>query len=189
VAPNQSGYQFLDVPMCSHCASFNYPNLGSNKTALLAVLQPNNVRYLNQITDGTSNTMMIGECAGWPDSYMAGTAGYYNNDGAGAWANPENAINLSGSDPTGAMSQSPTGGIPHGGTNCQTAGTASNPILTNSCTMNCTNTYNMFSGHPTGCNALFADGSVHFLASSIGWTTVAALGTVASGDFPNQEGY
>jgi prepilin-type N-terminal cleavage/methylation domain-containing protein/prepilin-type processing-associated H-X9-DG protein len=43
--------------------------------------------------------------------------------------------------------------------------------------------------HPGGVNALFADGSVHFIKDSIGLNTWMALGTVASGEVISSDQY
>jgi prepilin-type N-terminal cleavage/methylation domain-containing protein/prepilin-type processing-associated H-X9-DG protein len=45
------------------------------------------------------------------------------------------------------------------------------------------------SNHPGGCNFLFADGSVHFLKSSISLQTYWALGTRASGEVLSSDQY
>ena len=52
-----------------------------------------------------------------------------------------------------------------------------------SCVMNCTNDNEAYSFHPTGCNLLFADGSVRFVSDRISNATFAALTTRASQDF------
>ena len=43
--------------------------------------------------------------------------------------------------------------------------------------------------HPGGVNALFGDGSVRFVKSSIDWTTWRALGTVAGGEVISADSY
>jgi prepilin-type processing-associated H-X9-DG protein len=48
--------------------------------------------------------------------------------------------------------------------------------------VNCTNDDEIFSWHPGGANALFADGSVHFLNELITAPLVAALVTRAGGE-------
>jgi prepilin-type N-terminal cleavage/methylation domain-containing protein/prepilin-type processing-associated H-X9-DG protein len=45
------------------------------------------------------------------------------------------------------------------------------------------------SNHPGGCNFLFADGSVHFLKSSISIKTYWALGTKANGEIVSSDNY
>ena len=48
---------------------------------------------------------------------------------------------------------------------------------------------NTSSNHPGGCNFLFADGSVHFLKSSIAIQTYWALGTKANGEVISSDSY
>jgi prepilin-type N-terminal cleavage/methylation domain-containing protein/prepilin-type processing-associated H-X9-DG protein len=48
---------------------------------------------------------------------------------------------------------------------------------------------NATSNHPGGCNFLFADGSVHFLKSSINIKTYWALGTKAQGEVISSDSY
>ena len=43
--------------------------------------------------------------------------------------------------------------------------------------------------HPGGVNALFADGSVHFIRNTIQWTTWRALGTVNGGEVTSADSY
>ncbi len=43
--------------------------------------------------------------------------------------------------------------------------------------------------HPGGVDALFGDGSVHFIKNSINWTTWRALGTIASGEVVSGDAY
>ncbi len=43
--------------------------------------------------------------------------------------------------------------------------------------------------HPSGVNALFADGSVHFVKGSISFQTWRALGTIASGEVISADSY
>ena len=50
------------------------------------------------------------------------------------------------------------------------------------CMVNCTNDDEIFSWHPGGANALFADGSVHFLNSNSSVQLIATLVTRAGGE-------
>ena len=49
--------------------------------------------------------------------------------------------------------------------------------------MNCTNDRAVYGFHPGGANAVFADGSVHFLKAAINIRILAALVTRAGGEF------
>ena len=50
------------------------------------------------------------------------------------------------------------------------------------CAINCTNDREVYSFHPGGANAVFADGSVHFLKASIDIRIFARLVTRAGGE-------
>jgi prepilin-type N-terminal cleavage/methylation domain-containing protein/prepilin-type processing-associated H-X9-DG protein len=131
------------------------------------------------ILDGTSNTMIVSECGGRPTGYDGSRRIYLYTpdnklvDGAiepvsaagGAWADPFSYARLAGA-------QGKTGGI-RGGT----------------CMVNCTSDDEIYSFHPGGANALFADGSVHFLKEGISVRSVAALVTRAGGEIISADQY
>ena len=50
------------------------------------------------------------------------------------------------------------------------------------CAINCTNDKEVYSFHPGGANAVFADGSVHFLKAGIAIRIFARLATRAGGE-------
>jgi len=120
------------------------------------VLVPEQWTRLIQITDGTANTIMITEDAGRPALWQAGrrVAGSAQAVKGGAWAGPNNGFIVDGSTPDGTSSPGP-------------------------CPMNCTNDGEIYSFHPAGANAVFADGHVQFLKASISIRTLTALATRA----------
>jgi prepilin-type processing-associated H-X9-DG protein len=142
---------------------------------LTGALQPTNVTPLLQISDGLSNTIMIGEDAGAPSNYVfgkmipqgvaTGINGVATPTADWGWADGGFAYSINGADPvTGAIiKQSATTGNP-------------------SCMINCNNNGELYSFHSGGVNVVFADGSVHFLSQSITVTTVAALVTKNGGE-------
>jgi prepilin-type processing-associated H-X9-DG protein len=50
------------------------------------------------------------------------------------------------------------------------------------CAVNCTNAREVYSFHSGGANTVFADGSVHFLKSTIDLRLLRALVTIHSGE-------
>jgi prepilin-type N-terminal cleavage/methylation domain-containing protein/prepilin-type processing-associated H-X9-DG protein len=119
-------------------------------------LTQNRMVRVTDITDGTSNTLLMAEVAGRPKLWRAGrlVPGVYS-DGA-AWAAPGLLHGL-GSTPNGA-------------------------VQPGRCAINCTNEREVYSFHPGGANVLMADGSVHFLKASIDMQVFARLVTRAGGE-------
>jgi prepilin-type N-terminal cleavage/methylation domain-containing protein/prepilin-type processing-associated H-X9-DG protein len=140
-------------------------------------------RRITDITDGTSNTILLVEDAGRPQLWQGRTllvgsgdsvqspptAGYGNaasgtvsvgTNGVGihkaAWADI-NTITLSGATQDGVFWYGP-------------------------CVINCTNANNVYSFHTGGANVAMSDGSVHFLSASITWPTFASMITYSGGE-------
>jgi prepilin-type processing-associated H-X9-DG protein len=144
-----SGDQYGALPV----AIFNnYPPLGgAGQMALTAGLA--------DITDGTSNTMLLAERVGGPYMYTKGgavldlspvglTPAKFAALNGGGWINPFNGI-----------------GTLYGSA---WVVTLANFASSGPCGINCTNmTYkNMYSFHPGGVNMLLADGSVRFIGEN-----------------------
>jgi prepilin-type N-terminal cleavage/methylation domain-containing protein/prepilin-type processing-associated H-X9-DG protein len=109
------------------------------------------------ITDGTSNTLLVAEDAGRPQLWLAGrpVPGLFAY--GGPWASAVNAVVVLGSSADGAAAPGP-------------------------CALNCTNNRQPYGFHPGGCQFVFADGSVHFLSVAIDICVLAALATRAGGE-------
>jgi prepilin-type N-terminal cleavage/methylation domain-containing protein/prepilin-type processing-associated H-X9-DG protein len=149
-----------------------------NPTTGLVVYPISRVRIAS-ITDGTSNTIMIGEDAGRPVGYNhsrtiyiqygAPVDGVINptDGGGGAWADPFSYAHLNGSDPNGLR------------------GGAGN----RSCLINCTSNNEIYAFHPGGANMLFADGSVHFIKETINQVVVVQMITRAQGEIISADQY
>jgi prepilin-type N-terminal cleavage/methylation domain-containing protein/prepilin-type processing-associated H-X9-DG protein len=134
-----------------------------------------------QITDGTSNTIIVGEDSGRPGWYGTGgqliSAGGRKPNKEGGWADPNAAFSVDGSNAgcTAAFV---------GASNSDVCVPGPTP---NSCPVNCTNDSEFYGFHTGGCNAVFADGSVHFLSQSMSLCTLAALVTRAGGEIPGSD--
>jgi prepilin-type N-terminal cleavage/methylation domain-containing protein/prepilin-type processing-associated H-X9-DG protein len=139
------------------------PALYSTQPENRAVMHRNSAIRIVEITDGTSSTIMVVECAARPLIYRGRVklSGPGNNQGI-CWADSEGAFSLDGSNIDGSQ---------------QGLG----PILTPR-PMNATNENEPYSFHVSGCNFLFADGHVQFISESVPLLTFAALCTRARGE-------
>jgi prepilin-type N-terminal cleavage/methylation domain-containing protein/prepilin-type processing-associated H-X9-DG protein len=128
------------------------------------------------ITDGLSNTAMVGECAGRPVGYNHAHAIFTDNydntggptdgvtvpvgGGGGAWGDPFSFFHLAGAF-------------------CDNSGSRGGP-----CEINYTSDNELYSFHSGGINFLFADGSVHFVKESLSTVQIINLITRAGGEIP-----
>jgi prepilin-type N-terminal cleavage/methylation domain-containing protein/prepilin-type processing-associated H-X9-DG protein len=131
------------------------------------------------ITDGTSNTMMVSECGAKPIGYNGFRQIYLSevdglpvdgviepvSSGGGAWAD-----NFTYSALAGAQGRQ-------------------NGIRGGTCMINCTSNNEIYSFHPGGSNALFVDGSVHFLKDVASVQLIASLVTRAGGEIISSDSY
>jgi prepilin-type N-terminal cleavage/methylation domain-containing protein len=110
---------------------------------------------ITDITDGTSNTLIIAECAGRIDRYERGAriAGVTSSGGAWADFNSEYFV--------------------HG---------ASAALGGGGCTINCTNDNEIYSFHTGGAMVILGDGSVQFLKANTAPVILAALISKAGGE-------
>jgi prepilin-type processing-associated H-X9-DG protein len=116
------------------------------------------------ITDGFSNTILIAESAGRPTTWWAGRLIPDVLAPGGPWASGANGFTVTGSTTDGATRPG-------------------------RCAVNCTNHGELYSFHPGGANAVFADGSVHFLQAGINLRVLAALITRAGGEVVSPSDY
>jgi prepilin-type processing-associated H-X9-DG protein len=120
------------------------------------VLTENDLTRLAEITDGASHTILVTEYAGRPTLWRAGRPVPGTYAVPAAWVGG-NMIFGQGSSYDGTTQPGP-------------------------CAINCTNDREVYSFHPGGANAVFADGSVHFLKASIDIRIFARLVTRAGGE-------
>jgi len=120
-------------------------------------LPMNQMSRLAEISDGTSNTLLVAEDAGRPKLWQAGryVPGVFSF--GGPWASNANPVTISGASADGVTIPGP-------------------------CAINCTNNQQPYSFHTGGANFLFADGSVHYLQAAIDIRVLAALATRAGGE-------
>jgi prepilin-type N-terminal cleavage/methylation domain-containing protein/prepilin-type processing-associated H-X9-DG protein len=160
--------------------SADIPGININAGASILCQPPDGPVRLTDITDGSSNTLLVVEDAARPAWYgskgLVKNAGGYQAgpngpapQGGGAWADPLNYIATNGADPSGS-------GIAAGG------GFLGIPPAPWSCALLCSNDSEIFAFHTGGCNALFGDGSVRFLRAGLSMSQMSALLSRAGGE-------
>jgi prepilin-type N-terminal cleavage/methylation domain-containing protein/prepilin-type processing-associated H-X9-DG protein len=117
------------------------------------VLALNYLTSLADIRDGASQTILITESAGRPTWWRAGQPDSSAYVKGGAWVGGMLVFG-EGSTSDGTMKLGP-------------------------CAINCTNDREVYSFHPGGANAVFADSAVHFLQAGIDIRVFARLATRA----------
>jgi prepilin-type N-terminal cleavage/methylation domain-containing protein/prepilin-type processing-associated H-X9-DG protein len=127
------------------------------------VFPVNGTRTIADIEDGTSHTILIAECAGRPQLWQGRQAVPNKWLSGGPWSS-RNLLWCRGasSDGTGFFDR---------------------------CAVNCTNDREVYSFHTTGANAVFADGSVHFLKATLDIQVFARLVTRAGGEVVPADAY
>jgi prepilin-type N-terminal cleavage/methylation domain-containing protein/prepilin-type processing-associated H-X9-DG protein len=123
------------------------------------VLREDQFPRVGDVTDGTSNTVMITECAGRPDWWVRGKLIRKNEETDSApWASRDNDYGLDGFDLTNHDADA------------------------GPCAINCSNSNEVYSFHPGGANAVMADGSVRFLSDKVSTRLFARLVTRSGGE-------
>jgi len=120
-------------------------------------MEENVLTRITNILDGTANTILLTEDAGRPKAWRAGVPGEDQFVLGCGWCGFNNPLTIQGSTWDGQTRPGP-------------------------CAINCTNDGELYSFHPRGANAVFADGSVRFLNSAITIRVLAALVTRAGGE-------
>lgn len=142
--------------------------------SLAGAIQPDKTPRLADVSDGTSNTLLIAEIAGRPSLWRAGiksaTPQTYAS-GAGGWNDAT----------TGNMSL--YGSPADGGPVCTSLpATPCAPPATRSCVVNCSNEYGLYSFHSGVANVALCDGSVRAYAASTTPQVMASVVTRSNGE-------
>lgn len=166
----------INASFNTELAAQGQPTLGATAATMKGVMRPvpESRTTIQSIEDGTSNTILIAECAGREDVWRGRVMTPAQTDSSfpncarargGAWATNDNPYEL---------------GLPALG--C--AGGALSPFAGGQLRINATNEWGglIFSLHPGGANVGFADGSVRFLGENTKIWVIGALTTRAGGE-------
>jgi prepilin-type N-terminal cleavage/methylation domain-containing protein/prepilin-type processing-associated H-X9-DG protein len=182
ICPSAGGSgRFDQLPTGGTAAVTDYSNTGSvvgivysangipfPSGSLLGVIQGNEGSRMADISDGTSQTIMVIEDAGRPDFWLRGPRRGPDSTNDGCGNNDVFGGRVTGSgwaDVAGAL---PLHSFQRDGLTCP-----------GPCVMNCTNNNEPFSFHPGGVNAVFADGSTQFLEQDMSVAVLSAYFTRA----------
>jgi prepilin-type N-terminal cleavage/methylation domain-containing protein/prepilin-type processing-associated H-X9-DG protein len=151
-------------------------NINPTGFAIPGIMEKNKMVRINAVTDGLSNTLLVVESAGRPQIFRQGRpVGVVpaQRVNGGGWARPASDLDFLPSSTDGSVFPGP-------------------------CAVGCTNGYEYnvyphpvfgtegsnapYSFHTRGINALWGDGSVRFLRSSISAPTFAAAVTRSHGE-------
>lgn len=121
------------------------------------IMPPNRGLRITDASDGTSNTLLLAEVAGRPDTFVFGRRTGTTRPSGWAAYNGIYPINLDGWLEDGSGPFGP-------------------------CAINCANIHEIYGFHPGGVNLSFADGRVRFVTGSISIQLMAALVTAAGGE-------
>jgi prepilin-type N-terminal cleavage/methylation domain-containing protein/prepilin-type processing-associated H-X9-DG protein len=140
--------------------------------SLLGVMQQDKRTKLTEVTDGTSNTILITEIAGKINLYQSNFRNAGVNINIGNPAVPY--MNIGGG--AGGWGDATTGGTVLAGSDF------TGQIYRGPCLINCSNDYGLYGFHSGGINAAYVDGSVHFVGADIDPKIVVALITLNGGE-------
>ncbi len=119
-------------------------------------------RRMATITDGTSNTFLLAECAGRNTYWWMGKR-QANTVSNGPWAKPDTRIQIGGCDPNN----------PNYPSSNNVAGTRA---------VNCINHKEIYAFHPSGATVCMADGSVKLVSTNLDINIAYALLTRERGE-------
>jgi prepilin-type N-terminal cleavage/methylation domain-containing protein/prepilin-type processing-associated H-X9-DG protein len=158
---------FLNAAEASAVAQGDSNFIGVLGHDVLLSVNPVSIRPANRrmatITDGTSNTLLLAECAGRNTYWWMGQR-QPNTVANGPWAAPAARLQLGGCDPKNRN---------YPQSNNNVAGPRA---------VNCINHKEIYAFHPSGASVLMADGSVRLVSTNLNINTAYALLTRDRGE-------
>jgi prepilin-type N-terminal cleavage/methylation domain-containing protein/prepilin-type processing-associated H-X9-DG protein len=152
---------------------------------LAGMLLRNTNSTLKHVTDGTSHTIMLAECAGRPYVYRGGIkVGQLltNRVNGGGWCRPASEFGLDGSSADGTTFPGPCAVNCTNGEDYLKGSTNDMGIVPLPAPYGTNGTGETYAFHPGGANILFGDGSVHFIGEEIEIRVYARLVTRKGGE-------
>lgn len=157
------------------------PSLGT-KEALGALGRGPQGVPLSTITDGLSNTAVLGEGAGRPNMFVSGRKspnprtgniafGLSTTGDGWGWADINSGFSIDGASVQGLQNDTNSSG---------------NTTIVGNCMMNCTNDSEIYAFHTGGAMFTFGDGSVQFLSQNLDPKTFVAILTRDRGDIAGE---
>jgi prepilin-type N-terminal cleavage/methylation domain-containing protein/prepilin-type processing-associated H-X9-DG protein len=177
--PLPGSHKFVVQNFCPPSYLTYYNSLGGETGTITDWNQTNSGRgrrRIADVTDGLSNTMIFGEDAGRPVGYNRAHTIFSEDTGNGLGLLPcDGAINPVGGG--GGGWADPFTFFHLAGAAADNSGARGGP-----CMVNCTSDNELYSFHTGGINALFGDGSVHFVSDNDTATIIIGLITRGGGE-------
>jgi hypothetical protein len=162
----ESPNPFLNAAQASAVSESDPNNIGVLGHDVLLSVNPIAVRLANRrmasITDGTSNTFLVAECAG-RNTYWFNGKRQPNTVSNGPWANQAGFIQIGGCDPSNP--------------NYPSSNNVAGPKA-----VNCINSKEIYAFHPSGACVVMADGSVRMVSANLDLNIAYALVTRERGE-------
>lgn len=126
----------------------------------VGALDKDKITRLSSVTDGTTKTILVGECSSRPNVYRARLKDPVAINQCVGWADSLGPFKIDPMLPTGFKGAAPNAGLP----------------------MNSSNDGEFYSFHPAGCVFVMCDGSTKLVAQDIELRVFCALVTRAGGE-------
>ena len=172
-----SDYGSINAVRNAYIVASGLPSIGT-KDAMGGLGRGPGGTKIRDITDGTSNTLLIAEDAGRPRQYIGRQPGNNPRIGNAAFGTQFVADGWGWADINGGFS---IDGANSAGVQNNTSGSGT-PTIVGTCSMNCTNDSEFYSFHIGGVQGLLADGSVRFMSENIAGATLVGLVTLQGGE-------